>query len=85
MFCCWTIYSFDYALLREISVRLKTLVDATAQFCAQLFRIGILTDPVLQVGLVIPYVYVVCLFIAFILRAVIRESIDLVGRTNFYG
>jgi len=76
-------YSFDYAPLREISVGLKTLVDATVQFCAQLFRVGILTDPVLQVGLIIAYVYVVCLFIAFILRVVIREAIDLVGRSNF--
>jgi hypothetical protein len=50
-------YSFDYAALRQISSGLKSLVDATVQFCAGLFRIGILTDPVLQVGLIIAYVY----------------------------
>jgi hypothetical protein len=41
-------YSFDYTLLRQISVGLKTLVDATVQFCSEVFRVGILTDPVLQ-------------------------------------
>ena len=40
-------YSFDYTLLHQISAGLKALVDATVQFCAGLFRVGILTDPVL--------------------------------------
>ena len=76
-------YSFDYAPLRQISAGLKALVDATVQFCGGLFRVGILTDPVLQVGLIITYVYLVCLFIAFILRAVMRGVVDLAGRHNF--
>jgi small-conductance mechanosensitive channel len=76
-------YSFDYAPLHQISAALKTLVDATAQFCSQLFRVGILTDPVLQVGLIIAYVYLVCLLIAYILRAVIRRAVNLAGRHNF--
>jgi small-conductance mechanosensitive channel len=76
-------YSFDYAPLHQISAALKTLVDATAQFSSQLFRVGILTDPVLQVGLIIAYVYLVCLLIAYILRAVIRRAVNLAGRHNF--
>ena len=76
-------YSFDYAPLHQISAALKTLVDATVQFCSQLFRVGILTDPVLQVGLIIAYVYLVCLLIACILRAVIRRAVNLAGRHNF--
>ncbi len=76
-------YSFDYTLLHQISAGLKAVVDATAQFCAGLFRVGILTDPVLQVGLIIAYVYLVCLFVAFILRAVMRGIVDLAGRHNF--
>ncbi len=76
-------YSFDYPLLRQISAGLKALVDATVQFCGELFRVGILTDPVLQVGLIIAYVYLVCLFIVFILRAVFESFVDLVGRNNF--
>jgi len=76
-------YSFDYPSLRQISVWLKTLVDATVQFCSELFRVGILTDPVLQFGLIIAYVYLVCLFVAFILRALFRRAVNLAGRSNF--
>ena len=76
-------YSFDYTLLHQISAGLKAVVDATVQFCAGLFRVGLLTDPVLEVGLIIAYVYLVCLFIAFILRAVTRGVVDLAGRHNF--
>jgi hypothetical protein len=76
-------YSFDYTLLRQISVGLKTLVDATVQFCSEVFRVGILTDPVLQVGLIIAYVYLVCLIVIFLLRIVIRRVIDFIGWSNF--
>lgn len=75
-------YSFDYAPLQQISTALKTLVDATVQFCSSLFRVGILTDPVLQVGLIIFYVYLVCLIVAFLLRLAIARAIDLIGRNN---
>jgi hypothetical protein len=77
-------YSFDYALLRQISVGLKTLVDATVQFCAEHFRVGILTDPVLQVGLIIAYVYLICLVIVFLLRIAIRRIVDFVGLSNLF-
>jgi hypothetical protein len=76
-------YSFDYAPLREISSGLKTLVDATVRFFSEHFRIGILTDPVLQVGLIIAYVYVVCLVIAFFIRIAIRGMVDFIGWSNF--
>jgi hypothetical protein len=77
-------YSFDYAPLREISIGLKSLADATVQFCAEhFFRVGILTDPVLEVGLIIAYVYIVCLFIVLILRAVMRGGVEAAGRNNF--
>jgi hypothetical protein len=76
-------YSFDYAPLREISGGLKTLVDATVRFFAEHFRVGILTDPVLQVGLIVFYVYLVCLVIAFIARVAIRWLVDLIGWSNF--
>lgn len=76
-------YSFDYAPLREISGGLKTLVDATVRFFAEHFRVGILTDPVLQVGLIVFYVYLVCLIIAFLLRFAFRRLVDLIGWSNF--
>jgi hypothetical protein len=76
-------YSFDYAPLREISVGLKSLVDATVQVCSRVFRVGILTDPVLQVGLIIAYVYLICLFVAFVLRVIGRGAVDAIGWSNF--
>jgi hypothetical protein len=76
-------YSFDYPLLRQISVGLKSLVDATVQLCEGFFRVGILTDPVLQVGLIIAYVYIACLIVAYVLRIVFAELVDLIGWSNF--
>jgi len=76
-------YSFDYAPLREVSAGLKALVDATVRFFAEHFRVGILTDPVLQVGLIVFYVYLVCLIIAFVARTLVRWVVDLIGWSNF--
>ena len=76
-------YSFDYAPLREISGALKTLVDATVRFFAEHFRVGLLTDPVLQVGLIVFYVYLVCFILAFLARIAIRWLVDLIGWSNF--
>src|ERR1700733_12421069 len=58
-------YSYDYAGLRSLADGLKILVTTTVQLCSQYFRIGMLTDPVLQVGLMIVYVYIVCLLIVY--------------------
>jgi hypothetical protein len=38
---------------------------------------------VLQVGLIIAYVYLICLIIAFILRAAFKCTVDVAGRNNF--
>ena len=76
-------YSYDYAVLRPIAEGLKDLVTATVQLCSRYFRVGILTDPVLQVGLMIAYVYVVCLVAFFLLRLATAFIIDLIGASNF--
>lgn len=76
-------YSFDYAVLRPIAEGLKNLVNATIQLCSDYFRVGILTDPVLQVALMIAYVYVVCLLLFFLLRHLVRKTIDFIGWSNF--
>ena len=52
------------------------------QLCFQYFRVGILTDPVLQVGMMIAYVYIICQFAFFLLRLVIALIIDLIGSNN---
>ncbi len=76
-------YSYDYAVLRPIAEGLKKLVTASVQLCSDYFRVGILTDPVLQVGLMIAYVYIVCLVIFFLLHILFGLLVDLVGWSNF--
>ena len=76
-------YSYDYAVLRPLAEGLKDLVTATVNLCSEYFHVGILTDPVLQVGLMIAYVYLVCLLIFFALRVAFRALIDLIGWSNF--
>ena len=76
-------YSFDYPALLPITDGLHKLVTATVQICSNIFRVGILTDPVLQAALTIAYVYVVCLVIFFVLRFLLRKTIDLIGWSNF--
>ena len=76
-------YSFDYAPLHALADALQKLVAATIALCQQYFRVGILTDPVLQVGLMIVYVYLVCLLVFYLLRIAVRKTIDLIGWSNF--
>lgn len=76
-------YSYDYAVLRPLADGLKGLVSASVQLCSDYFRVGILTDPVLQVALMIVYVYAVCLLIFFLLRIAARTLVDVAGRGNF--
>jgi hypothetical protein len=76
-------YSYDYSALRAVAEGLKSLVTASVALCTDLFRVGILTDPVLQVGLMIAYVYVACLLVFLLLRFLIGALIDRVGRSNF--
>jgi hypothetical protein len=75
-------YSFDYAPLRQIADALKALVTATVQLCSEYFRVGILTDPVLQVGLLILYVYLVCLLLFVVARFIVGIVIDFIGLNN---
>jgi hypothetical protein len=76
-------YAYDYAALRAIADALKKVVTATVQLFSDYFRVGVLTDPLLQVALEIAYVYLVCLLIFFLLRHATRKTIDVVGRSNF--
>ena len=61
----------------------RPAVTASIQLFSEYFRVGILTDPVLQVGLMITYVYVVCLLIFALLRVIVRWLVDLAGWSNF--
>lgn len=77
-------YSFDYPPLQQASSGLKYAVDGTVQLLAQLFRVGILTDPVLQVGLMIAYVYLICIVFAHVVRFLWHRLVDLIGWSNFF-
>jgi len=76
-------YSFDYAALQRLANGLRALVDATVHLCSEFFRVGILADPVLQFGLIIVYVYLACLIVAFLVRMATRRAINAAGRRNF--
>lgn len=76
-------YSFDYAALHQLTNGLRALVDSTVHLCSEFFRVGILTDPVLQFGLIMAYVYLICLIIAYLLRIATRRAINAAGRRNF--
>jgi hypothetical protein len=76
-------YSYDHPVLQPIAGSLKAVVTDTVQLFSEYFRVGILTDPVLQVGLMITYVYVVCLLIFSLLRVIARWLVDLAGWSNF--
>jgi len=77
-------YSFDYAALRQISSGLQAIADSTVRFYSTYFRVGILTNHFLQVGVIIALVYAVCLIIAFVLRAGLRGAITFVGKHNVF-
>jgi hypothetical protein len=76
-------YAYDHAALQAIAEGLKSAVTATVQLCSDFLRVGILTDPMLQVAVMIVYVYVIFLLIFYLLRLVIRALIDVAGRNNF--
>jgi hypothetical protein len=76
-------YSYDYGALLPIAEGLKKSVTGTVELFSKYFGVGILTDPVLQVGLMIAYVYVVCLLIFFLLRRATRWLVDVIGWSNF--
>ncbi len=76
-------YSFEHAALRPLVDGLKGAVTTSVEVVSEHFRVGILTDPVLQVGLMILYVYLFLLLIFFAFGLLIRLAIDLVGSTNF--
>jgi hypothetical protein len=74
---------FQLAIIVAIILVLDHYSYDYAVLCSRYFGVGILTDPVLQVGLMIIFVYIVCLMIFYLLQITIRAVIDLVGSSNF--
>lgn len=76
-------YSYDWSALRAVARGLNGLVTASVALLSELFRVGLLTDPVLQVGLMIAYVYIACLLLVLLLRVAAGAIVDRMGRSNF--
>jgi|SRR5580692_334672 hypothetical protein len=75
----------DNSLFGQIFNALDKLVDASVRLFSELFEVKSFTRSGLTAGLMIAYVYLVCLLILFVLRIVIRAVVDLLGWSNAFG
>jgi hypothetical protein len=75
----------DNSLFGRIFDGLDKLVQATVELCSELFSVKSFTRSGLTAGLMIAYVYLVCLLILYLLRVTIRALVDFVGWSNAFG
>jgi hypothetical protein len=75
----------DNSLFGRIFNALDQLVDASVRLSSELFAVKSFTRSGLTAGLMIGYVYLVCLLILFLLRIVIRAAVDFLGWSNAFG
>ena len=73
----------DNSLAGQIFNGLDELVNATLALFSGVFRVKSFTRSGLTAGLMIAYVYLVCLLTLVVARIAIRATIDLVARSNF--
>src|SRR5260370_29526739 len=64
---------------------LDKLVDATVTFFSAIFTVKSFTKSWLTSGFMIAYVYLACLLILFLVRVVIRATVDFIGWSNLFG
>jgi hypothetical protein len=64
---------------------LDDLVDATVRLFSELFQVKSFTKSGLTAGLMIAYVYLVCLVLLYLVRIAIRVALDLIGWSNAFG
>jgi hypothetical protein len=74
----------DKSLPGQIFNGLDGLVDASVRLSSELFQVKSFTRSGLTAGLMIAYVYLVCLLILFLLRVAFRAMIDVIGWSNFF-
>jgi len=74
----------DNTLFGKIFDALDELVSASVQLFGQLFEVKSFTRSGLTAGLMIGYIYLVCLVILYLLRIVIRWIVDLIGWGNVF-
>jgi hypothetical protein len=73
----------DHSLAGQIFNGLDRLVDATLTLLSGLFRVKSFTRSGLTAGLMIAYVFLVCLPILLVIRIAVRVIVDLVAWSNF--
>lgn|SRR5208282_4099388 len=74
----------DKSLPGQIFNGLDELVDASVRLSSELFQVKSFTRSGLTAGLMIAYVYLVCLLILLLLRVAFRAMIDVIGWSNFF-
>jgi hypothetical protein len=75
----------DNSTLGQIFNALDGTVDSTVQLLSTAFTIKSFTKSGLTFGLMIAYVYLVCLLIIFFARVMIAATVTVVARTNAFG
>src|SRR5271169_1499604 len=75
----------DNTVAGKIFDGLDKLGNASVQLFSRLFAVKSFTRSGLTAGLMIGYVYLVCLLILFLLRIVIRAGVDFLGWSNAFG
>jgi hypothetical protein len=75
----------DNSTLGQIFNALDRTVDSTVQLLSTAFTIKSFTKSGLTFGLMIAYVYLVCLLIIFFARVMIAATVTVVARTNAFG
>src|SRR5208282_5938173 len=75
----------DNTLSGKIFDLLDGMVSASVLLFGQLFDVKSFTRSGLTAGLMIGYVYLICLLFLFLLRIVIGAVIDLLGWSNAFG
>ncbi|MGA8079563.1 MAG: hypothetical protein WB868_19500 [Xanthobacteraceae bacterium] len=74
----------DNTLKGKLFDGLDALTEASVQLISQVFTVKAFTRSVLSAGLMIGYVYLVCLLILAALRIVIRGIVDFLGWSNLF-
>jgi hypothetical protein len=75
----------DNSVFGRIFDGLDRLVNASVTLFSELFAVKSFTRSGLTAGLMIGYVYLVCLLILFMARVAIRLFVDLLGWSNAFG
>jgi len=73
----------DKSLPGQMFNALDALVDVSVRLTSGLFQVKSFTRSGLTAGLMIAYVYVICLLILYLLRLALRAIVDLIGWSNF--